>query len=283
MQKGSFYVEKSVPSGGVLLKNVVLTELIPFVSYDYERFALSSLESLLFCTLQAARPQAIGWPTSKLYYAAFFGAHAMMRATGEAVLRVESAQATRITNIASIFDPDVTVNTGTYLCGLTQKPQISIDLTVTKLDEAGGAHEQFWKCFYIFLDQLAKDVTKENEPEATALAAEISDIRGILSAGGLGGGTWLSAMRNQLTYQHRFGVWFPFQNSSGEAVEYVNQLRMKDSLAVRRDYNVSRDPLLAFCACCHVIALVSADVMIGLCRRLGKNNRLDRLLTRLQG
>ena len=281
IETGSFYIEAAA-ADNMLFKNVRLSEMMPFVSFDYERFALSSQESLLNCVSEPTRPQAIGWPVTKLYYAAFYGAHSIMRGTGQSVIRIESAQAARVTRIASIYDPALQMTTGTYLCSVIQQPSLSIDVRITKLSESGGAHEQFWRSFYIFLVELAEDVTGKNEPEATALVSEISDIRDVLSSGGFHSGTWLSAIRNQITYQHKYGAWFPFQKSYGEAVDYVNRISVRDSDSVRRDYSISRDPLLAFCACCHLIALVSADLTTGLCKRLGRRSRLPSLWTRLQ-
>jgi hypothetical protein len=206
-----------------------------------------------------------------------------MRATGHAVFRVEGAQSARITRIAALYDPTIQVSTGAYLCRLNQEPQLSIDLGLTKLPDAGGAHDQFWRSFYLFLQELAEAVTSNKEPEATALVGETSEIQNVLSANGLHAGTWLSTMRNQITYQHKHGAWFPFHKSPAEAVDYVSRISIRDSSSVRRDYSVSRDPLLAFCACCHLIALMSVDVATGLCQRLGRNSRFEQLWSAFGG
>ena len=44
LESGSFYVDPGVTPDSVVLKNVSLSELVPYLSYDYERFAFSSLE-----------------------------------------------------------------------------------------------------------------------------------------------------------------------------------------------------------------------------------------------
>lgn len=101
---GSFIVVGSAIHGDIFLRNVTMTELMPFFSFDYERFALSSLESFLCCPPKTGTPKAIGWSIIKLYYAAFYGAHAVMRGTGRAVFRVDKSQATRVTQVASLYD-----------------------------------------------------------------------------------------------------------------------------------------------------------------------------------
>lgn len=277
---GSFYVASGTVPDEFLLQNVALTELVPFVSFDYERFALSSFESLLYCSVEATTPKALGWPIARLYYSAFFGAHAIMRATGHAVLRLEGPQAARLSEIGSFYVPNLKVGSGTYHSLLIQNSQLSIDKRLRKLPDVGGAHDQFWRSFYAFLGGIGEEVSASNELEATDVVGQTSEIRDILGANGFNGGTWLSAMRNQLTYQHKYGVWFPFQSSSADVVEYIRRLDMRDSSSVRRDYDPAKYPMLAFCACCHLLATVSSDLANGLCQR-GRNNRFKHLWTRL--
>ena len=281
MENGSFYLGFGRTSDEILLQDVGLTELIPFISHDYERFALSSRESLVFCTPEATRPKAVGWPAAQLYYSAFFAAHAIMRATGQAVFRVEKSQAIRMSQIASLYVPNLKIAAGTYCSRLIQRPGLSVDMSLVELPEGGGAHDQFWKSFYIFIGELTAEVSARNEPEATTVLGETSELQSILSANGFKGGTWLSSIRNQIMYQHKYGVWFPFQKSESEAVEYMRRPEIRDSSSIRRDHNTSKDPLLAFFACCHLIAAINRDLAKALCQR-GKTQRFKQLWRRLE-
>jgi hypothetical protein len=281
IEGGSFYVGIGSVADEVLFQNLRLTEIVPFIAYDFERFALSSIESALHHGTEIMGPKALGWPLVRLYYAAFFGAHAMMRATGRAVLRLENSQALRISQIGSFYLPDFKISTGTYKWALVQNPDLTIDGQMRRLPEGGGAHDQFWKTFYEFLGSISDEVVRNKEPEATAATAEASDLRDILSSNGFSGGTWLSAVRNQLTYQHRYGAWFPFQRSDAETVEYMRRSEIKDSGSIRRDHNVSKHPLLAFAAGCQLITSLSCEIAEGLCQRSG-NTRFKQLLNQLR-
>lgn len=281
VEKGSFRVAAVAPDE-FFLQDVSVAELVPYVSYDFERFALSSLESLLNRGPDTMGPKALGWPLARVYYAAFFGAHAIMRSVGQGALRLETSQAVRLSKIGSIFEPSFSVSSGTYDSLLIQNPNSTIDTRLRKLAEAGGAHDQFWRSFYSFLGSISAEVATKGEPEANSVIGEATEIQDILRSSGFNGGTWLSAMRNQFTYQHKHGAWFPFRESVREAVEYMGRLTIRDSGSIRRDHDPSKHPLLAFCACCHLIASVSYEVATALCER-SATGRFKRLLSQLSG
>lgn len=281
IETGSFYVSVGSSPDSIVLNNIALTEFVPYVSYDYERFALSSLESLLFCNPEAKRPKAIGWPIAKIYYSAFFGAHAIMRATGHGVLRVENAQASRISKLISIFVPNFQIGSGTYYSRILQNLGSSPDVSLVRIADTGGAHDQFWRSFYNFLAGIMTEVSTNNEPNATAAVSEASEIRDTLAANGFNTGTWLSAVRNQITYQHKHGVWFPFYSSPTEAVKHVRRIGIRDSSTIRRDYNAAKEPLQAFCACCQLIAAINIDLANAICER-NNTRRFSQLWTRLK-
>jgi hypothetical protein len=281
LEKGSFFIDEKSGPENLHLKNITLTELIPYLAHDYERFALSSFESLLFCSPEYNRPKAVGWPLLKIYYSAFFGAHAIMRATGNAILRIETRQAKRISEIASIFSPTLTITAGVYYFRMIQNIDNSIDVQLNKIADSGGAHDQFWKQFYSFLSTVTTKISENNEPDASAIVREIFEIQRLLSDNSrLPSGTWLSATRNNINYQHRHGVWFPYKLQA-EASRSVSQVKLRDSLSIRLDYDTSYDPIQAFCACCHVIATISIDLSAILGKRT-KNRRFIRLWNRLK-
>lgn len=281
LEAGSFYVSAGSGPGDILFENLVIQEIVPYLAHDFERFALSSMESALQRVPDTMGPKALGWPLIRLYYAAFFGAHAIMRGTGKAVVRIETAQASRLTQIGSLYVPGLRISTGTYQWALRENRDLRLDGHLGRLPDNGGAHEQFWKVFYNFLGSIRDEVTRNREPEATAAIAEISDLRDCLSSNGFQGGTWLSAVRNQITYQHGFGAWFPFHTSDTQTVEYMRRVGLKNSSGIRRDYSPTKQPLLAFAACCQVIASLSHEVAQSLCRNRG-NIRFRRLLNSLR-
>ncbi len=90
--RGAYNGSLDQVSGNVVLSNVALTDLLDFITYDYERFALASWENFYLAGLESETYKLVGWPLLKMYYAAFSAAHALMRGTGEAIVKIDRKQ-----------------------------------------------------------------------------------------------------------------------------------------------------------------------------------------------
>lgn len=279
IDEGSFYVELGAAPRSAWLKNVSLDEFVPYLAYDHQRFAFSSLESRLFSRPERSRPRAIGWSLLKMYYSAFFGAHAMMRATGLSIARIEGPHAKKLTEIAALYAPNANFTPGTYEFRLVQNPDRTIDISVLPLSVTGGAHDQFWRAFYRFLSEVSTSVLDANEPDAAATAGEVSDIQKVMAARGFGSGTWLSAFRNQINYQHEMKVWFPY-GAPATAVQAFSKFNPAGRKLPRLDYNPASEAIEAFIACCQAVGEANAS-LADVIRGQAGANRFDRLWERL--
>ncbi|HKY18698.1 MAG TPA: hypothetical protein VJL82_07165 [Rhizomicrobium sp.] len=262
----------------IRLKNVGIAEIVPYIAFDYERFSLSSLESYLFCT-EGGRNRAIAWPLLKLYYAAFFGAHSIMRATGCGLLRVDGSNARIVQEIAKAYSVTVDVNAGTYEFRLVQLADKSIDLELARVEEKGGAHEAFWKVFYLFLTRLASEVANNNEVDAQQTIAELAQVQALMGARGLTAGTWLSYVRNQINYRHEHDVWFPY-GCTAAAKSLIARIPISDASKLRMDVDAGQKTVEAFTTCCASIAIISSELGKAVGQRSG-TARFQRLTERL--
>lgn len=278
--EGSFSVEAGPGTDSIKLRNITLTNLVPYIAYDYERLSLSSLESYLCCGTPHGQPRAISWPILKLYYSAFFAANAITRAVGRGQFRIEPQQAKRINELASLYSISLNVTTGNYNFSIVENTDSTKDVLLEKARDSKGAHEQFWHYFYSFLSDLTLEVTTNKEPEASSIISEVSAIQRLLSARGSTYGTWLSSMRNEINYQHKHAVWFPYKDSSANAVKIVKAMKVRESSSIRLDYDPSSENLEAFCACCEVIFALNADISNAL-GRIKSAHRFSRLWDRL--
>ena len=279
-EKGSFQIDSGSTEELIILNRANLSDLAPFIAWDYERFALSSIESWIESTTLSKRPKAIGWPLLKLYYAAFFGGHAVMRATGKGVIRLEPKNASNLADLSALFMTKISVTAGTYLFEIIQLEDRTLNIAFKKLTGSGGAHDQFWRQFYIFLTKLSEEVAAADETGAATVIAQISDLQSILSANGMTGGTWLSTVRNQINYQHQFSAWFPYTPSNQEAFT-TKLMNPKISAAIRNDYSPGKNPLNAFNATCRLISEINREVALEIGRRETKR-RFGRLLKRIE-
>lgn len=278
LMTGAYYIDGKSTNETIVLTSVSLGQLTPYLAFDYERFALSSFESARYCGPEETRRKALGWPLLKIYYAAFFAAHAVLRATGHAVLRIDASYARQLTYIASAYDPNLRFASGSYSARIHQSSDLSFTLTLQRLNEA-GAHEQLWQYFYKFLAELQNAVVESEEPNSTATVAEILAIQSQLSALGSGGGTWLSVLRNQINYQHLYGVWFPYDVSRRDAETFA-RIRRTPSSGIRLDSDPKAEPIVSFTSCCSVIAAINIEVSETL-RKRPDVGRFQRLWNRL--
>jgi hypothetical protein len=279
-ESGSFQIDTGSTAESIILNRANLPDLAPFIAWDYERFALSSIESWIESITLSKRPKAIGWPLLKLYYAAFFGGHAVMRATGKGIIRLEQKNANNLAELSGLFMSKIAVTAGTYLFEISQSEDRTLNLTLKKLTGTGGAHDLFWRQFYIFLTKLSEEVAAADETEAAAVISEISDLQSILSTNGMTSGTWLSAVRNQINYRHQYSAWFPYTPSNQESFT-TRAMNRKTSAGIRKDYNPGKNPLNAFNSTCRLISEINREIALEVGRRETKN-RFGRLLKRIE-
>ena len=273
MENGSFAIQENALTGNVEFLNVNRAEFSAYQAYDYQRFVLSSRESLGSSSSDISSGGAQGWPLIKAYYAGFFGGHALLRALGRGVIRVEPPQAKRLTALGKIFcGDDFIFTTGTYEINLRQNIGGIHDLTLQKAPDGGGAHEVFWRVFKRVLLEIAQDVIRDADPDSTLVVGRIGDIMSLCSSRGMNSGTWLSAVRNEINYQHKYGVWFPVSASKAED-KLVKKFSYSDTSALRLDSNADRDPIISFFAGSVFLASASHELCEQLQTISGKSSK----------
>lgn len=257
--KGSFYIQQN-QSGEIILNDILISEYASGLAYDFKRFALASLESRVGFHANYISSKAIGWPLLRMYYSAFFAAHAIMRETDQAVIRLDSPQAKYLTEIGQTYiDPSFKVESGNYHVRRKQDTSKTLDVWLVKIQDSRGAHDAFWRIFYKFLAELADEVSLKREPKDLLVVAQINEIQRVLSSNGFSNGTWLSSVRNEINYQHMYGVWFPYGNNK-KIASYIGRLSGFNNINIRLDYDARREPLEAFCSGCSFISALNYEV-----------------------
>lgn len=135
----------------------------------------------------------------------------------------------------------------------------------------GGSHELFWHVFCAFLKSVANDIVSIDDPNATSAVASIEEIRTILLSCGHNQGNWLSAMRNEITYQHLHGVWFPV-NASKKDKDFIKNFSTKGLSLWRLDFDPRSDPICAFLSCSMRLVRLSLELCTLMVERSGERN-----------
>ncbi len=205
--RGSYTASLDETTGAITLGNVAPDNLISYLNYDYQRFAIASWESFYVATLESSHASLAGWPLLKLYYSAFFAAHALLRATGHSIVQVEKRQIDQINNIIAItggISPGL--KAGIFRATVRQVQPGQLNVIIAPHSDGSGVHDGFWKSFTSTLDEFASAAVASGAANATLFVAGVGELSGRTKG-------WLSARRNDINYRHNFGVWFPIENA----------------------------------------------------------------------
>ncbi|MGA1806294.1 hypothetical protein VHN57_15455 [Sphingobium sp. WW5] len=212
-------------SNVITLHGINLAKLIKYIAFDYERFSLSSRESFSISILESQHHNLISWPMIKVYYAAFFAAHAIMRASGAGIVKVERQQALMIDQVVSAASgAPANFSAGMYQYSIIENVAGQIEIELKTHNSGTGVHDGFWRSFLTFLDERASNAVSTGAAGASDFVAGASELRPALQG-------WLSARRNDINYQHAFGVWFPVVKSK-KSNHYVRSLVFKPSRSI---------------------------------------------------
>ena len=250
--RGAYNGSFDQTNGSLVLSNVAPAELLSFITYDYERFALASWESFYLASLESETYKLVGWPLLKMYYAAFFAAHALMRATGEAIVKVDRQPIDALNEMVRITDgifPNLRPGMFHSQVREIQPGQLSVILSPHA--EGAGVHDGFWRAFTSFLDQAAVASATNKAVDANIFLAGIAELTPKVRG-------WLSARRNEINYQHTLGVWFPLAQSNS-INDRISAVKRVDSKTV--DLSPSLDSTLpAFIATTQFLSCLNAEV-----------------------
>jgi hypothetical protein len=186
--------------------------LLPSLGSDCCRFSTAAFQSITPVSKEIIEKDTLAWSIIKLYYAAFYSGHSIIRMLGESCSFLERAHTSRISSLGAAMGktPNFRIERGLYHCKLNS------GATAIKYVKAGGttggAHESFWKIFESRIHDLAESVLIGDliPTEAQRVFVQFQSFEQALKIGARTYGA-LSALRNDLQYRHLFGVWFPVQ------------------------------------------------------------------------
>lgn len=237
--------------------------IIPALGVDCCRFATAAFQSIVPISEEIVDKDTLAWSMVKLYYAAFYAGHSIIRILGESCSFLERIHTTRINSVASAIGktPGFRIERGLYHC--TVNASGSAVKYIKAAPVTGGAHESFWGVFERRLRHFANNILVGHlvPAEAQLVFVQLQALQQILGMVGPSMHGALSMVRNDLQYKHQFGVWFPVQIKKRER-ELLGRLVaqwLRDPMTIDvglHDGNVLRNFVVA-CA-----------FLVGLCRVL---------------
>jgi hypothetical protein len=239
---------------------------------DANRLASASFQTVATIGLELEQRDSAAWAMVKLYYAAFYAGHALIRLCGESCSYLYRNHTTRLANVATALGitPGFSIDTGLYHC-TTQNAAISY---VRVRGAVGGAHETFWSIFGDYLQRTSTAVLQGSMTrlDAQAVFAQITDATRLLSKSG--GYSWLSEMRNDLQYKLQHGLWYP-EKMRVQSLRTLSRLALQwKGDPMRIDLrNAKLTPLSEFIACCAFIIAACRQIVWRISDRSLAGNR----------
>lgn len=243
----------------VIISEIDIQTVLCYLAFDYTRFGLAGIESY-HCTIEHKSETNHAWPLIQLYYSAYYFAHSLMRACGVLLVRLNRERVRKLRDILSLFVGSLPeLSSGEYLFRIERIDASDIQISIEKLVASGGAHELFWREFSGFLTEIESDVVQNSRPGRNEFIGALSDLNSYLRAAGSESGSWLSVIRNEITYQHGHGVWLPTSRKE-PAVSAVRGFYRRTADCVPCSSDPRKNPILAFSDASQLIVEVGIEV-----------------------
>lgn len=204
-------------------------ELYATFTPDFQRFSFSSFETFSLAGLEVDKCLSTGWPLLKLYYSAFFAAHALTRATGNGHVNLNGRTVKSVNDYISILGGTEVLHSGSYKVSIKEETS-SVFLILEPSNEGNGVHDSFWRYFCSYLDGLANDAVSDALPSASSFVRETSALKACINDSDAHG-VWFSATRNAINYRHEFDCWLPNdKRSQPRKLTFPSQLGDPDTM-----------------------------------------------------
>lgn len=253
---GSYHVKTLTPELTVL-ENISIKQISPYLLHDYIRFCFSGIETLSSARQEFLHQKNASWPAIKAYYSGYFSAHAIMRACGAGVSHLTGKEFKHLSQVYDAYNPDAVIpeyrefpTDINFQLSQSESDHTNYTLTIKRSRAGNGVHDKFWRDFAGFLDYASTKSASLGHPNHQEFIADIVRVKNALelSGGGNsenGGPSWQSKIRNEINYQHLYGVWHPIDKRISIDKVFAG-LSSMESCAVSMDEDRTLKTLVAF-------------------------------------
>lgn len=213
--KENYFFSQSVTPVSFSIQPASPDSFLRALAYDASRMSCSSIETILSVKKVDLLQKSMAWLAVKLYYAAFYAAHALIRFQGVSCTQLDVRETQRLASIARAYgvgNPHL-IASGYYAANYDSG---NTTLTFQKSNlRGGGSHEFLWSVFSDQLDVLKIKIAQSPllVVEAQAAISKLDNLKSVLGCKNCVNGNWLSAVRNEISYRHSYGLWFPHSHT----------------------------------------------------------------------
>lgn len=252
----------SIAGKALLLSGVNNRFVLGALGMDINRTASAASETLRNIVEIGDIPKSIAWPHVKLYYAALFYAHVLLRVWGRSPSYFRTLEMIHLRNTLAAYSVVAPFNvvTGQYLVSAN----LGASTVELRADNGGGgSHEVLWREFYQSLGDLRGILSASGylEADKRRLDQEIATLISLISDSGASV-SWLSQMRNDIHYRQAEGVWYPYQGKTkASSIQQEVRVLLTGSADFSKLVSVTGSSLVRFRAACLAVVCLARAVL----------------------
>jgi hypothetical protein len=270
-----YFVSQTNPLGEFAVGTYQSANFLSSYTYDINRMSCAAFESVHDIKYSSIDSNSFGWQLIKLYYAAFFSAHSILRLTNRGVANIDGKSSVKLQQIANIYSHSVAgINSGAHCITLDTTNN---NFVFSKNAAYSDSHAGLWLKFLHFLEEIVKDkshtaiINFVPSSDAQDTIAKIEELKDAISNHGLKG-SWLSKIRNSINYSQEYGTWYPYKDLTSERAAIFGQPNFytKNPFEIMLKPDRGRE-ILYFIKTCQLIICICYDALMDIYTRNGDN------------
>ncbi|MBP9707304.1 MAG: hypothetical protein KBD78_06635 [Oligoflexales bacterium] len=236
------YTPDKYGNGKLFLTVTNPEKLVGALSSDCKRFSMAAFESIHSLLEYKKESKTTSWIVVKSYYSAFYGAHATLRMFGKSCTNFNQDQIDELKEVCKLYSINLPKNftSGPYIFSFNYDLKV---LSIEKAqDQKGGSHVFMWKEYTNLIEGLAEKVIQTSESGGVIYAPVSKQLKKLAEILKMrkGNGSSLSEIRNQVSYEHLYGSWFPHIGASKKTIQQI-----KSAIAIYKvkglNYDISAE------------------------------------------
>lgn len=265
--------------------------LLECLSKDIDRLSLAAFETVS-PNNKPWNKKFLAWQMVQLYYSAFYSAHSTLKICGFGLTQVDKGIFQHLSKRANLYGITFPVMDAGIYC-FDYNMSIS-KVTLYSVPRYNDSHKGLWHRYEDFIRVLRGTHIKTGthnaecvkirgegdgyplsvfqqlpQVDANQIAEQLEKVQNIINKNG--DENFLSHVRNNINYNHQYGIWFPYIGFSAEYEKAENQTLYLDSPMAFSFDSLSDSELVSFYKCCHFIISLNRELLMDLSARHPSN------------
>lgn len=260
---------------------------------DINRLSCAAVETLSEIRESEASKKFIAWQLVQTYYAAFYAAHSTLKICSFGLTQIDSNTFQNIRKKANLYGISLPqMKAGMYCVDFDSNVSKIKIYNISRYDDS---HRGLWQRYIDLIKTLCGTHIRTNSigsdcirirngdedaihsiyshlpiTDSEIIVSRLEAIKDLLNKHG--DGNWLSTFRNNLNYNHGYGVWFPYTQHQNEYLRVLEKRELFKTDPLDNQFDFAHDfEIMQFYKCCHLIVSINRELIEDLGNRNSQN------------